>query len=79
VEITPDLLRPIDGITITPEMIAAGRHALAIFSYDYASFEEGAVAIFRAMLAARKINRPKVTRTKAAASALLCPFRGLPE
>jgi DNA gyrase inhibitor GyrI len=44
-------------IEITPEMIEAGKYALASFNVDYESHASAAERVFLAMLSARRIER----------------------
>ena len=43
----------IEGIEVTPEMIKAGATELRKFNHRFESYDQGAIAIFQAMIANR--------------------------
>jgi hypothetical protein len=53
---------PTDEIEITPAMLAAGTAELRKFDRRYESYEQGATAIFEAMIEALRNSRGRIMR-----------------
>ncbi len=50
------VIKEVEGVEITPEMIRRGTLALASWNRDVDTLEDGAVEIFRAMTAAADLH-----------------------